>query len=144
MEKDNRFHTSVDSIFRVLLHEPFSIVDDTAMERLLDMLQHHCITTKQDDTFIQQCIAFWEDALIWQHETTLSFALRYCFWFIFKFLLPSSYTFPYHSHSNEICNVYLTVSIIHLANSLIFTTFLKLEFLVFTFDFTCFNNSTMI
>lgn len=76
MEGDGRFHTNVDSIFCVLLHEPFSIVDDTAMERLLTMLQHHC-TTKRDESFIRQCVAFWEDTLIWQHEITLSFALRY-------------------------------------------------------------------
>ena len=76
MEGDERFHTNLDSIFRVLLHEPFSIVDDTAIERLLNMLQHRC-STKRDKSFIQLCVAFWEDSLIWHHEITLSFALRY-------------------------------------------------------------------
>ena len=76
MEGDERFRTNLDSIFRVLLHEPFSIVDDTAIERLLNMLQHRC-STKRDKSFIQLCVAFWEDSLIWKHEITLSFALRY-------------------------------------------------------------------
>ena len=76
MENTGRFHANVESIFGVLLHEPFSIVDDTAMERLLTMMQNHC-TTKRDELFIRQCIAFWENTLIWQHEVTLSFALRY-------------------------------------------------------------------
>ena len=76
MEGDERFRTNLNSIFRVLLHEPFSIVDDTAIERLLNMLQDRC-STKRDKSFIQLCVAFWEDSLIWKHEITLSFALRY-------------------------------------------------------------------
>ena len=74
--QDDRFHRNVDSIFGVLLHEPSSIVDDTAIERLLTMLQHHC-ATKRDESFNLQCIAFWENPKICDNEITMSFALRF-------------------------------------------------------------------
>ena len=72
---EQRFYGNLSSIFRVLLHEPSSIVDDTAVERLLLMLQNYS-QSRHDDDFIRICIAFWENDVLWDNGVSTSFALR--------------------------------------------------------------------
>jgi len=75
-----RFYSNLSSVFEILLHQPHSIVDDTAIERLLLMLQKQTLT--YDDHLIVACIAFWENKELWAHDASLSFALRYGFVFL--------------------------------------------------------------
>eukprot|EP00111_Clytia_hemisphaerica_P019507 TCONS_00057518-protein len=72
---EERFYSNLASIFRVLLHQPSSIVDDTAVERLLLMLQKYS-QSHNDDVFIRSCIAFWENDALWENGVSASFALR--------------------------------------------------------------------
>ena len=85
-----RFYTNLSSVFGILLHQPESIVDDTAVERLLLILQKQTRTYEED--LITACIAFWEDKELWDHDASLSFALRYVTSvFLTKFLNPLKY-----------------------------------------------------